>query len=209
MKRGHLIVLEGIDGTGKSTQTKRLGAWLESLGHSVVLSREPTNGPFGAKLRSSASTGRLSIEEELDLFLKDRHQHIETVIAPNLAEGRSVILDRYYFSTMAYQGARGLDPIEIRRTNEAFAPRPDLLLILDIDVRESHQRIGLRGDAVNEFEQKETLQRCREIFLTLRDEPFARVIDASLPLDEVSRSIRDEVAGFLAQAEQTETAPEP
>jgi dTMP kinase len=209
MKRGHLIVLEGIDGTGKSTQTKRLGVWMESLGHTVVLSREPTDGPYGSKLRASAATGRLSIQEELGLFLKDRRDHVETLIAPNLADGRSVILDRYYFSTMAYQGARGLDPVEIRHTNEAFAPQPDLLLILDIDVDVSHQRIGLRGDAVNEFEQEETLERCREIFLALKDEPFARVIDASRTLDEVSQSIREEVSRFLARVERNETSTEP
>lgn len=186
---GIFIVLEGIDGTGKSTQARRLGEWFEKQGREVVLSREPTDGPWGKKLRESAATGRLSPEDELQYFLNDRRQHVEETIAPALAAGKVVILDRYYFSTMAYQGARGFDPAEIRRLNEEFAPVPDLLLILDLDVDTAHARIGHRGDATNEFEQHESLVRCREIFLSLKDEPFVRVLDSSGTLDEVSAGI--------------------
>ena len=95
---------------------------------------------------------------------------------------------------MAYQGARGFDPAEIRRKNEEFAPVPDLLLILDLDVDTAHQRIGHRGDSANEFEKRESLERCREIFLSLRDEPFARVIDSNGTLDEVTGHILESVA---------------
>ena len=193
MAKGLFIVLEGIDGTGKSTQARRLGEWFVSQGREVVLSREPTDGPWGKKLRESAATGRLSPEDELQYFLNDRRQHVEEKIAPALAEGKVVILDRYYFSTMAYQGARGFDPVEIRRMNEEFAPVPDLLLILDLDVDTAHRRIGHRGDTANEFEKHESLVRCREIFLSLKDEPFARVIDSNGDLDEVSAKIREVV----------------
>ncbi len=183
------IVIEGIDGTGKSTQAKRLADHLTSQGKTVILSREPTDGPWGTLLRNSASTGRLSPEEELETFLKDRRQHVKEKIAPALAAGHTVILDRYYFSTMAYQGARGFDPHEIRRINEAFAPIPDLLLILDLDVDTAIERIGVRGDTANEFEQRANLARCREIFLSLKDESFTRVIPVDSPPDEVSRKI--------------------
>ncbi len=186
---GLFIVIEGIDGTGKSTQARRLGEWFEAQGREVVLSREPTDGPWGKKLRESASTGRLSPEDELQYFLNDRRQHVEETIAPALAAGKVVILDRYYFSTMAYQGSRGFDPAEIRRRNEAFAPVPDLLLILDLDVATAHQRIGHRGDSTNEFEKKESLERCREIFLTLKGEAFVRVVDSNGSLDDVSERI--------------------
>lgn len=189
MEKGLFIVIEGIDGTGKSTQAKRLGEWFESQGREVVISREPTDGPWGRKLRESAATGRLSPQDELQYFLNDRRQHVEEKITPALSEGKVVILDRYYFSTMAYQGARGFDPAEIRRMNEEFAPIPDLLLILDLDVDTAHQRIGHRGDSTNEFEKKENLQRCREIFLSLMDEPFVRVVDSAGSLDEVSSRI--------------------
>lgn len=190
---GLFIVIEGIDGTGKSTQCKRLGEWFEAQGREVVLSYEPTHGPWGSKLRESMTAGRLSAGEELELFLKDRQQHVEELIRPSLAAGKVVILDRYYFSTMAYQGARGFDPQEIRRRNEAFAPRPDLLLILDLDVETAHRRIGHRGDATNEFEQYDTLSKCRGIFLSLRDEDFVEVIDASVTMDEVTAAIRNAV----------------
>jgi dTMP kinase len=189
MSQGLFIVIEGIDGTGKSTQSKRLAEWFRSRGREVVLSREPTDGPWGKKLRESATTGRLSAEEELECFLNDRREHVEMSIKPALAEGKVVILDRYYFSTMAYQGARGFDPVEIRRRNEAFAPQPDLLLILDLSVESAHGRIGARGDTTNEFEQRDTLTRCREIFLSLRDEPFTCVIDAEPSLNEVTADI--------------------
>lgn len=189
MAKGLLIVIEGIDGTGKSTQARRLGEWFASKGREVVLSREPTDGPWGKKLRESAASGRLSPEDELEYFLKDRRQHVAEKIAPALAAGKVVILDRYYFSTMAYQGARGFDPAEIRRLNEEFAPLPDLLLILDLDVDSAHRRIGHRGDSANEFEKRDNLERCREVFLSLKDEPFVRIIDSTGSLDDVSARI--------------------
>jgi dTMP kinase len=194
---GLFIVIEGIDGTGKSTQARRLGEWFEKQGREVLISREPTDGPWGRKLRESAATGRLSPQDELQYFLNDRRQHVEDIISPALAAGKVVILDRYYFSTMAYQGARGFDPAEIRRMNEAFAPVPDLLLILDLDVDTAHARIGHRGDSTNEFEKHESLTRCRKIFLSLKDEPFVRLIDSSGPLDEVGERIRKAVEDCL------------
>lgn len=194
---GLFIVIEGIDGTGKSTQAKRLGDWLASQGREVVLSREPTAGPWGQKLRESAATGRLSPEDELQYFLNDRREHVEELIAPSLAAGKVVILDRYYFSTMAYQGARGFDPAEIRRKNEEFAPVPDLLLIMDLDVDSALERIGARGDTANEFEKRDNLERCREIFLSLKDEGFVRVIDTRGTLDEVAARVREAVGSHL------------
>lgn len=200
MSQGIFIVVEGIDGTGKSTQSKRLAEWFRSRGREVVLSREPTDGPWGKKLRESATTGRLSAEEELECFLNDRREHVEMSIKPALAEGKVVILDRYYFSMMAYQGARGFDPAEIRRRNEVFAPQPDLLLILDLSVESAHGRIGARGDTANEFEQRDTLSRCREIFLSLREEPFACVIDAEPSLNEVTADILSMVTAKFPDA---------
>ena len=196
-QRGLFIVIEGIDGTGKSTQAQRLGEWLTAQDREVVLSREPTAGPWGKKLRESAATGRLSAEDELQYFLNDRRQHVEELIAPSLATGKIVILDRYYFSTMAYQGARGFDPSEIRRKNEEFAPVPDLLLIMDLDVDSALERIGARGDTANEFEKRENLERCREIFLSLKDESFVRVIDTRGTLDEVARLVREALGSHL------------
>jgi dTMP kinase len=197
MKPGFFIAIEGIDGTGKSTQTRRLAEHFRNLGREVILSREPTDGPFGKTVRDSAGTGRLSSEEELEYFIKDREQHVRELISPSLEAGKIVILDRYYFSTMAYQGARGLDPVEIRKRNESFAPVPDLLLILDLEVDVALERIGKRGDIANEFEKRDNLMRCREIFLSLSDEPFVRIIPTDGTVDDVSGRIRDAVSGLV------------
>jgi dTMP kinase len=193
MAKGLFIVIEGIDGTGKSTQAKRLAEWFRNQGRDVVLSREPTDGPWGAKVRASAATGRLAPEEELEYFLNDRRQHVDELINPAIAAGKVVILDRYYFSTMAYQSARGFDPSEIRARNEAFAPIPDLLLILDLDIDLALNRIGARGDTANEFEKRENLEHCRNVFLSLSQEPFTRVIPTGGSLDEVTGRIIAEV----------------
>lgn len=187
--QGKLIVIEGIDGTGKSTQAHLLAEYLRSQNYEVIESHEPTNGPWGRKLRESATTGRLTIEDELEYFLKDRKQHVEELILPTTQRGGIVILDRYYFSSMAYQGYRGIDPKEIREKNETFAPTPDHLIILDLPVDIALERIGARDGSTNEFEKKEALQFCRDLFLSLSDEPFAHVVDTNQSIEQVQQEI--------------------
>lgn len=199
MKPGFCIAFEGIDGSGKSTHSERLADFLKKSGMNVVIDHEPTDGPWGKKLRESGLTGRHSPEIELQYFINDRKQHVDELINPSLAAGKVVILDRYYFSNMAYQGALGLDPAEIREKNEAFAPVPDLLLIMDLDVDAALDRIGARGDTANEFEKRENLERCREIFLSLRNEPFVRVIDTCGTLNQVELKVREAVENCLAK----------
>jgi dTMP kinase len=174
---GFFVVIEGIDGAGKSTQAKLLGERLTARGHRVVLSREPTMGQWGKQLRASAQTGRLSIEEEVELFLKDRREHVNELILPRLRQGSVVIVDRYYFSTAAYQGARGVDPQELIRRNEEFAPEPDLLVLFDLPVEDGLARVRARGDQADHFEQVEALRRVREIFLSI-DKPYLVKVDA-------------------------------
>lgn len=174
---GFLVVLEGIDGAGKSTQARTLGERLTARGQRVVLSREPTMGQWGKLLRESAQTGRLSIEDEVELFLKDRREHVNELILPRLREGCVVIVDRYYFSTAAYQGARGMDPQELIRRNEEFAPEPDLLVLFDLPVEDGLSRVRARGDQADHFEQVEALRRVREIFLSI-DKQYLVKVDA-------------------------------
>jgi dTMP kinase len=95
---------------------------------------------------------------------------------------------------------RGFDPQEIRKRNEAFAPLPDLLLILDLDVDAALERIGVRGDTANEFEKRENLERCREIFLSLKDEAFSQVVSSEGTLDEVAGEVRKVVESRLSGA---------
>ncbi|MBK1881366.1 dTMP kinase [Luteolibacter pohnpeiensis] len=198
MNQGYCIAFEGIDGTGKSTHSNRLAQSLREKGYEVVVDHEPTNGPWGRKLRESAATGRLSSEQELEYFLNDRKQHVEELIQPSMAAGKIVILDRYYFSTMAYQGARGFDPVEIRKMNEEFAPVPDLVVIMDLTVDDALARIGARGDIANEFEKRDNLEKCREIFLGLVPEKFVRLVSSNAPEAEVSARIDTLVDQLLA-----------
>jgi len=184
---GLLVVIEGIDGTGKSTAAAILAQWCGERGLACVFSKEPTSLFHGQKLRESASTGRLSIEEELELFRLDRKEHVERSIGPALAENHIVILDRYYWSNAAYQGARGVDFDQIIAENEAIAPVPDLILFMDIEVQESLKRIHGRGDAPDGFEGRDYLEKVRAIFQTLHergDRPSVR-IDASKDLRAV------------------------
>ena len=162
-RKGRLIVFEGIDGTGKSTHIGHLRKYLEEKGLEVVQSFEPTRGRWGRMLRDSAVTGRLSVEEEVALFLKDRREHVKMLIAPALARGAWVLLDRYYLSMMAYQGARGIDPEVIRAANEEFAPVPDAVVWLDIPVSVALERIGNRGER-DAFETEAGLAACRSVF---------------------------------------------
>jgi len=184
------IVFEGIDGTGKSTQVRMLAEVLKAAGREVITSKEPTDGPHGTRLRQSAELGRLSPQEELDLFHLDRREHVETLIKPALARGAVVILDRYFYSTMAYQGIRGFDPDEIRRINEDFAPLPDHVFILELDLDTALSRIGVRDGRANQFEQRDALQKCHDVFAGLEDD-FIHRIDAARPPNEVHQSIRD------------------
>lgn len=200
LNQGKLIVIEGIDGTGKSTQASMLAEALKKQQHEVIESFEPTNGPWGSKLRKSATSGRLSIEEELELFIKDRQQHVEELIIPTIERGGIVILDRYYFSTMAYQGARGINPEDIRARNEAFAPAPDILLILDLPVDVALKRIGVRDGQANEFEKRESLQFCRDLFLSLKDEPYAHVINTNATVDQVHAEVLARVTSSMGKS---------
>jgi dTMP kinase len=205
---GFLVVIEGIDGTGKSTQAEMLQERLSSRGLRVLRTREPTTGKWGQMLRDSAVTGRLSIDEEVETFIKDRREHVETKILPALRDGTIVIVDRYYFSTAAYQGARGLDPKELIRRNEEFAPEPDLLVLLDLDVSQGLDRVRTRGDRANLFEQTDALRRAREIFLSI-DKPYLYKIDARQDPQSVSADIAREFSRRYAECFAKSGAPMP
>lgn len=193
---GLLVVIEGIDGAGKTTLADTLAARLTALGVEVVRSKEPTNGPHGQALRATAATGRLAPDRELELLLADRRDHVRDLIGPALARGALVILDRYYYSNAAYQGSAGLDVDDVLDANRRFAPTPDLLLLLDLPVRVGLQRIAARGDRANAFESTETLERVREIFQRLAAD-HGVVIDASAGADEVASQAMQAVSALL------------
>lgn len=187
---GIFIAIEGIDGAGKTTQVTRLSSALKNAGELVITSKEPTDGQWGRLLRSSAASGRLPLDEELDLFIRDRKEHLEQVIMPALNAGKIVILDRYFYSTIAYQGCRGMDYLQVESMME-FAPVPDMVFLLDADPVTTLHRISHgRNESPNEFEQEQSLRDARRIFLELasrRSEMY--VIDAVCSADSVTGTV--------------------
>jgi dTMP kinase len=188
---GVLVALEGIDGAGKTTQCRRLAEALTEEGYTVVCTHEPTDGPWGRRIRTSGETGRLSPREEFEAFLEDRREHVRALIAPSLAAGHIVLVDRYYFSSMAYQGARGLDPEFIRRENERIAPPPDLLVLLRLDPALGLARVHARGKG-NLFEREDDLRRAASLFDTITD-PVPLRLDATRPEAELTEAILREL----------------
>ncbi len=189
LPHGVLLAFEGIDGSGKSTQARMFADWAELEGLEVVRTREPTQGPWGRKIREARFTARLSPEDELAAFIADRKEHVETLVRPALARGALVIIDRYYYSTVAYQGARGLDPQALLEMNRAFAPKPDLVLLVDADPKLCLQRIHARGEGQDLFENLEALTKVRAIFLSLV-EPHVAVIDGGRSAEVVFDEVR-------------------
>jgi dTMP kinase len=173
VKRGTLIVFEGIDGCGKSTQLRMLAPRLRRSGLEVVATKEPTDGPVGRKIRAMAQSGKaVPPEQELAWFMEDRREHVAEVLEPGLSSGAVVLCDRYWLSTAAYQGARGLDVDTILRDNEEQFPAPDLALIFEISATEGMARIATRGGVAEPvFEEREFLSRAESVFASL-DRPY-------------------------------------
>jgi dTMP kinase len=168
LKHGLLIAIEGIDGAGKTTQSRLLSENLSNAGYPTVLLHEPTNGVWGEKIRDLARNGRhkTTAQEELELFYQDRLEDVEKNIGPKMRERNVVIMDRYYFSSVAYQGARGLDPNKVEKVNEEIAPHPNVTIILDISPSDSLKRIrATREEGPNHFERAKYLRKVRSIFL--------------------------------------------
>jgi dTMP kinase len=201
LKRGVLIAVEGIDGTGKSTQVARLVARLAAKGWPVVETREPTDGEWGRRIRRLAKEGRDGVrpEDELDWFLKDRMEDADRTIRPGLREGKIVVTDRYYFSNMAYQGALGIDPVRIQEMNEALFPRPDLVILLRAAPALGIERIVRDRPRGTDpaYEQEAFLRRVADLFEGFRD-PAIRRIDAAGTPDEVQVRVWEAVDRFLA-----------
>nr|MBF0221338.1 dTMP kinase [Desulfobulbaceae bacterium] len=191
MKRtGLLIVFEGIDGTGKTTQIRLLAEQLHKRGLDVIATREPTDGTYGQKIRALYSNrNSVTKEEELALFIRDRKEHVERLINPALRQGKVVLTDRYYLSTAAYQGAAGIDSESILKINEEFAPRPDLAIIIELPVEESVLRIEkYRKESLNDFEQEESLRRVSQAFSGMKRD-FIRRVDGLKNIDAVHQEI--------------------
>ena len=197
MNRGRLVAFEGVDGCGKSTQLERLRVGLDP--DRTLFTREPTEGPHGRRIRAAARKGDpVDPAQELAWFQADRREHVDGEIEPALAAGKLVVTDRYFLSTVAYQGARGLDWRAILEESEAQFPVPDLVVLFALDPELGIARIQARGGTAEPlFEQLDFQRRVAEIFDAI-DRPYIARIDASREPDIVAADVQALVEGLEA-----------
>jgi len=198
---GTLIVLEGIDGSGKSTQAKLLYDWLIKEGYKAVLLREPTNGKYGRILREKLKSGKLPPDEAYRLFLLDRIEDVQTNIIPALKKGYVVVIDRYFISTIAYQGASGIPIDKIISDHKKYGvPIPDIVFVLDIPADEAINRLKRLKRNFDSFEKKDFLEKVRKIYLNVgRYIPtLVIIVDATRNVKEVHELIINYVSRFLS-----------
>ena len=194
MNRGLLIVFEGIDGSGKSTQCRMLADLLNKKGIANISLAEPTRGKWGMKIRQLLTKGRngISSNEELEWFMNDRREDVKHNIEPALKAGKVVLMDRYYFSTAAYQGALGFDPEKIRVDNERFAPIPDRVLIFHNSPEKSLERIESSREEKSAFEKRDYLIEVQTIFKSFTG-PNIRYVSSDSSLEKVYEQVLCEV----------------
>lgn len=204
MNKGKFIVFEGIDGSGKSTQMKMLSKYLDGRGIPCVTTCEPTDSPFGGLLRACL-TGRLDTDERAiaALFAADRIDHLYNPvngIIKRLNEGVTVLCDRYYFSSFAYNGEM-TDPEWVIELNApAMERRPDLVVYIDLTAEAGMERVGRRG----ERERYETLEKQKKIrdrylqaFERFSKEENIAVIKSEKCKERTQEKIREAVNGLF------------
>lgn len=195
MRKGLFITFEGGDGCGKTTQIKLLDEYLREKGYKTLLTREPGSKGLGIKLREILLNydGEVSPTCESFLFLADRAQHVDCIIKPALEEGVIVLCDRHTDSTVAYQGyGRGLDLEQIHNLNNIATSglKPDLTIVLDVDVETSQKRVGAEKDRM-ESAGIEFFERVRKGFLEIaKQEPKrVKVVDSTQTIEEIHQQI--------------------
>ena len=207
MNESKFIVFEGIDGAGKTTQINLLCAALEERGLRCMITAEPTDMPSGKKIREALS-GKLKTTplEMAEMFACDRaihNTHPEEGINKALSDGVVVISDRYYYSSLAYQGAAlGYDTVAALNLDNESIRTPDKCIFLDLTPEKSLERIGKRGEATEIYENFEYLTRTRTMFFDVFERLRARgeniaVIDASGSVSEVSERVLEAVLAIL------------
>ena len=198
--KGVFIVLEGIDGTGKSTLSKRLKAWLEERGREVVLTAEPTDDWLGKAVRR-ANEEDLDPRTESLLFTADRCQHTLR-IEEMLKKDKIVICDRYYGSTVAYQGAAlekdmGDNAVSwLLNLNGPVVRHPDVTILLTSDPGIAMHRVGNRGE-LSKFEREGYLGKVQDIYLTLAREAKWTVVDSNGDIKEVLESVKKAIQAYV------------
>jgi dTMP kinase len=186
VKRAFFIVIEGLDGAGKTTLSRHLVRDLRKLGISTTWTTEPSNSSVGRILRRSILKGRkTSSQLEALMFAADRFLHLEHEVVPALRNGRTVVSDRYVYASLAYQGAQGLADKWIRKINR-FARKPDLALYLDIPPELGLRRLK-RSRSV--MENIPLLRKVRRNYLKLVRSGELTLVDANRPIAVVREEI--------------------
>ena len=201
MSRGIFLAIEGIEGSGKTTQTRKLVELLERRGIPHVAVREPGGTPVGEEIRKILlEGGAVDARAELLLMLAARAALVGEVIVPALEAGKVVVTDRFELSTLAYQGyGRGLPLDEVRRLN-SFATggvRPDLTVVLDVPQEEGERRRAAAGRGPDRIERagREFHRRVAEAYALLSsEEPAIERVDGTGPADRVHEEIRARLA---------------
>ncbi len=203
MSAGRFIVLEGIDGSGTTTQAARLAGSLRDAGHAVVSTREPSDGPIGLVLRQALTRRLVGLSDRVLalLFAADRLDHLASVVEPALAAGKVVVSDRYVLSSLAYQGMR-LPPSWVESLNAA-ARAPDLTLFLEVDPRTAARRRHGRGGPEEIFDADAVPRAVARAYARVvrkhaRAQRVVRVDGRGAP-DEVARQILSRVRGLLSR----------
>ena len=193
-KKGIFICIEGLDGSGKTTQAKLLAKKLRKS-HSAIYTAEPSRGKIGTFIRERCLYGekRLSSVIEALLFAADRIEHVENEVLPALHQGKLVISDRYLYSSLAYQGAAGLSLEWIEKINE-HALKPDLAVFIDVDLKTVMNRLKSKKSVM---ENMETLQKVRDVYLKFVAKGELVRLDGNHTKDEVSEVLSAMVLKFL------------
>jgi dTMP kinase len=193
-RKGTFIVIEGLDGSGKTTQAKILVKKLKQS-YGAVFTAEPSQGKTGKFIRNRILYGekRSPITVEALLFAADRIEHIQDEVLPKLEEGRLVVCDRYTYSSLAYQGSAGLNLDWIIIINQN-ALKPDLSLFIDVDPEVVLSRLKRKKSVM---ENLKTQQKVREIYLEFVKNGELKLIDGDKPKAEVAREVAEVVTKFL------------
>lgn len=182
------IVLDGPDGAGTSTQSRLLAEYLQQEGRNVVLTAEPTDGPVGKRIRELLREGTMDPMELQLLFCDDRAWHVEHVIEPALRDDKTVVSDRYWYSTIAYAEAQGLHTTPLLELNKKFV-QPSAVIFTLPPLSVCMERMQKRGQK-DLFEYEELQQKVHEAYHRLaKNNPSIHVVDTSVSKDEAAHAI--------------------
>lgn len=194
-KKGAFICIEGLDASGKTTQARRLVRELRKRGFEALYTTEPSGGEIGKFIRTYIlqRKKRVPIAVEALLFAVDRVDHLEHRVKPALQEGKIVVSDRYVYSSLAYQGAAGLDLNWIEEINRSIVT-PDLAIYIDVPPEVVVKRIKRKKSVM---ERLEVQRKVREVYVKFVEDGRLMRVDGNRPKDEVLKDILEFVLDFL------------